>query len=63
MVKYDKRSDTLFIWFEENRPAISEDCDGDFWIRRDPLTGETLGIEIEDFKAHFLKKYFKERRR
>jgi len=66
MVKYDKYSDTLFIWFGENRPAISADCDGDFWIRKDPQTKEIIGIEIEDFKAHFLKKFvdtLKERRR
>jgi len=66
MVKYDSDIDTLYIWFGENRPAVSIDCDGDFWIRRDTHTGEIIGIEIEDFKAHFLKKFvdtLKERRR
>jgi len=59
MIKYDKDIDVLYIRFGENRPAISVDCDGDFWIRKVPHTGEIIGIEIDDFKVHFLKKYLK----
>ena len=56
---YDKRTDTLLIQTNEKRPAVSVDCDGDLWMRVDPETGEILGVEIEDFKKIFLKKYAK----
>lgn len=56
-VNYDKDTDILFIHTEEDRPAISIDCDGDYWIRIDPDSGEILGIEIENFKSVFLKKH------
>ncbi|MFC1939128.1 DUF2283 domain-containing protein [Chloroflexota bacterium] len=56
---YDKATDTLLIQSKEARPAVSVDCDGDFWIRVDPHSGEILGVEIEDFKKVFLKRYAK----
>ncbi|MFC1980341.1 DUF2283 domain-containing protein [Chloroflexota bacterium] len=56
-VTYDKATDILFMQTKENRPAISIDCDGEYWIRVDPQSGEILGIEIEDFKSVFLKKH------
>ena len=58
-VNYDKTSDTLFVQSKEDRPAISIDCDGAYWIRIDPQTGEILGIEIENFKKLFIKKHAK----
>ena len=56
-VIYDKDIDTLIIIFGENRPAVSIDCEGEFWLRKDPETNEMVGIEIENFKKVFLKKY------
>ena len=55
--EYNKRRDILFIYSERDRPAVSIDCDGEYWVRVDPLNGEILGIEIEDFKRVFLKKH------
>jgi uncharacterized protein YuzE len=55
--KYDKAEDILFLHSKDDRPAISVDCDGEFWVRIDPHNGEILGIEIEDFKRVFLKKH------
>jgi len=49
------QEDSLF--FGKPRPAVSIDCDGEFWIRVDPSTGEIVGLEIEDFESVFLKKH------
>jgi uncharacterized protein YuzE len=54
---YDKKSDTLLIQAHNSRPAVSVDCDGKYWVRVDPQTGEILGIEIEQFRRVFLKKH------
>ena len=56
---YDKKTDILLLQSKENRYAVSVDCDGEYWVRVDPKNGEVLGIEIEDFKKVFLKKYAK----
>ena len=47
----------MVLW-GENKPAISHDIEGEFWLRIVPDTNEIIGIEIEDFK-HFLKKYIR----
>ena len=54
---YDKRHDTLFIRGAVPRPATSVDLDGEIWLRMDPLTGEILGFEIEDFVRVFLARH------
>ena len=55
--EYNKETDILFIYSKKKTPAISIDCDGEYWLRVEPRTGEILGIEIEDFKRVFLKKH------
>ena len=54
---YDKSRDILFVRHGENKPAVSLDVGGHFWVRFDPETGDVLGIEIEDFEQIFLAKY------
>ena len=54
---YHKDTDTLFFRGAEHRPAASIDWDGEIWIRIDPISGEVVGIEIEDFESVFLKKH------
>ena len=54
---YDKEIDSLIIQPKEPVPAVSIDWDGDLWVRVNPLTGEIVGIEIEDYKQFFAKKY------
>lgn len=56
-VHYDEKADILLIQSKERRPSVSVDCDGEYWVRVDPQTGEILGLEIEDFKRVFLKKH------
>ncbi len=53
---YNKEADSLMILWAENRPAVSKDVDGEFWLRVDPKTNEIIGIEIEDFKS-FIKRH------
>ncbi len=55
--EYNSKRDILLIYSEEDRPAVSIDCNGEYWIRVDPQNGEIVGIEIEDFKKVFLKKH------
>ncbi len=55
-ISYDRVADILMIYWD-NAPAISMDYGGDFWLRINPQTNMPVGIEIENFKSHFLKKY------
>lgn len=54
LIKYDKDSDSLMVLWGENRPAVSEDFNGEFWKRIDPITNEIIGIEIEDISRLLL---------
>lgn len=54
---YNKKADALFLQVEPPLPATSVDWDGELWIRINPETGEITGIEIENFKRFFVKKY------
>lgn len=54
---YDKEADSLIIRPKKPVPATSIDWDGDFWVRIDSDSGEIVGIEIEDYKEFFSKKY------
>ena len=54
---YHTGQDVLFIRPLKSRPAISMDWNGEFWIRVEPVSGEIVGIEIEDFETIFLKKH------
>lgn len=56
-VSYNAKRDILFLQVKNPPPAISFDCKGLFWVRVNPLTGEVVGIEIEDYRKVFLKKY------
>ena len=53
---YNKEADSLLILWAENRPAVSSDVNGEFWLRIIPETNEIIGIEIEDFES-FVKKH------
>ncbi len=49
--------DTLVFHSSKPIPAISVDCDGEFFLRIDPKTREIVGIEIEDFEGYFVAKH------
>ena len=48
---YHEDEDTLFIRPSIPRPATSFDWNGELWIRVDPINGEIVGLEIDDFEA------------
>ena len=51
--RYDRETDTLMIyWSQPDRPAVSVAFGEHFFLRTDPETGETFGIQIEDFLSH-----------
>jgi uncharacterized protein YuzE len=56
-VDYDAKIDSLFLQMKNPPPAISVDCEGLFWLRVNPQNGEVVGVEIEDYRKVFLKKY------
>jgi hypothetical protein len=55
--EYNEKRDIFILYSEEERDAISMDCNGEFWVRVDPENGDILGLEIEDFERVFLKKH------
>ena len=57
VLTYHEQEDTLFMRPNEARPATSFDCNGEFWLRVAPETGEIVGVEVNDFEAVFLKKH------
>ena len=54
---YDKEIDSLIIQTKVPMPCVSVDWDGDLWVRVNPHNGEIFGVEIEDYKEFFFKKY------
>ena len=50
--------DSLMVLFVENRPAINADTaqDVDLMVRYDTETGDVIGLEIELFEHHFLRR-------
>ena len=55
--EYDAERDIFYMHSKKQRPAVSIDIDGEIWLRVDPLNGEIIGIEIEDFREVILKKH------
>lgn len=56
-IVYNNVEDILFARPGVPRPATSFDWDGEIWVRIDPVTGEIVGLEIDDFESVFLKKH------
>ncbi len=54
---YDKHRDVLFMHLIPKRAAVSLDVSGVAWIRYLPISGEVVGLEIEDFEQVFLKRF------
>ena len=48
--------ESLMLLFVDNRGGLSIDADEDILIRFDVETGDVLGLVIDDFESHFLKK-------
>ena len=54
---YNRKLDILTMQPDNPPPAVAVDWNGEFWLLVNPVNGEVVGVEIEDFKAVFLKKH------
>lgn len=54
-VNYDHSSDVLYLSIGEPRPAVTHEDEGDdnLLIRKDPQTGETVGVTILEYYNRF----------
>jgi hypothetical protein len=52
-MSYDKEGDVLDVVLGDPSPAISEEVEDDFFIRRHPVSGEIVGFSILNFEKWF----------
>jgi len=54
-LSYDRDADVLYVAIGSPRPAFTEEAEEGLLIRKDPKTGETVGVTILDYEEHFLQ--------
>lgn len=54
---YNTKYDTFFLRSDKPQPATSYDLNGMMWLRVDVVTGEVIGLQIDNFESVFIKKY------
>lgn len=52
-LSYDKEADVLYVSFGAPREAVSEETGEGMLLRRQPETGEIVGITVLDFEKRF----------
>ena len=52
-LSYDRDADVLYISIGSPRPAHAYEEEQGLLIRKDPKTGETVGVTILDYEEHF----------
>jgi len=52
-MSYDKEGDVLDVTLGEPNPAISEEVENDFFVRRHPVSGEIVGFSMLNFEKWF----------
>ena len=52
-LSYDRDADVLYISIGAPRPAHTYEEEQGLLIRKDPKTGETVGVTILDYEEHF----------
>jgi uncharacterized protein YuzE len=50
---YDRDADVLYISIGSPRPAVSKEDGEGLLIRRDPDSGEVVGLTVLDYAEHF----------
>jgi len=50
---YDKEGDILDVALGDPSPAISEEVEDDFFVRRHPVSGEVVGFSVLNFEKWF----------
>ena len=52
-LSYDRDADVLYIAIGYSRPAYTDEDEQGLLIRKDPKSGETVGVTILDYEEHF----------
>lgn len=52
-MSYDKAGDVLDVSLGDPTPAISEEVEDDFFVRRHPVSGEIVGFSVLNFEKWF----------
>ena len=50
---YDRDADVLYVSIGSPRPAYTAEDEHGLLIRKDPKSGETVGVTILDYEEHF----------
>lgn len=53
LIDYDERSDVLYLSLGEPRAALTEEGEEGLLLRRDPITGELVGVTVLSYGQHF----------
>jgi uncharacterized protein YuzE len=52
-LSYDRDADVLYVSIGSPRPAYTDEDEQGLLIRRDPKSGEMVGVTILDYEEHF----------
>ena len=52
-LSYDRDADVLYVSIGSPHPAYTDENEQGVLIRRDPKSGETVGVTILDYEEHF----------
>ena len=52
-LSYDRDADVLYVSIGSPRPAYTDEDEQGLLIRKDPKSGETVGVTILDYEEHF----------
>jgi uncharacterized protein YuzE len=52
-IRYDDASDVLYLSLGKPRPATTEEDSEGILIRKDPKSGETIGVTVLSYGRHF----------
>ncbi len=52
-ISYDKEGDVLDVSLGDPTPAISDEVEDDFFVRRHPVSGEIVGFSLLNFEKWF----------
>jgi len=53
LIDYDEASDVLYLSLNEPRPALTYEGQEGLLIRKDPQTGEAVGVTVLAYDRHF----------
>jgi hypothetical protein len=57
LVRYDRGSDTFIVRLSAVSGWVADDVNGEYFVLRNPETGDVVGFLVEDFRRVFLKRH------